>query len=123
MAAVLDYVQVAVWEIVKILVLRRVKTIAKELVKRVALHVPVLVLVVVLAVRAVAKVLALVAVRIVVSKNVNQVVTMLAWVVRVLMPVRDVLIANVVIIQGDYYVSRWICRAQRISSKSKRCYF
>ena len=48
---------------------------------------------------------------------------MLAWVVRVLMPVRDVLIANVVIIQGDYYVSRWICRAQRISSKSKRCYF
>ena len=116
--AVLDCVQVAVWEIVKILVQRLARTIVRELVKQVALHVLVLVLVVVLVVRVVAKALALAVVKIVVFKNVNQVVMMLAWAVKVLMQVRVAIIANAVIIQGDLYVSRWICRAQRISSKS-----
>lgn len=116
--AVLGYVQADVWAIVKILVLRLVKTIARELVKQVVLHVPALVLAVVLAVRVAVKVLVLAVVKIVVSKNVNQVVMMLVWVAKVLMQVRVVLIANVVIIQGDLYVSRWICYAQGISSKS-----
>ena len=116
--AVLDCVQVAVWEIVKILVQRLARTIARELAKQVALHALVLVLVVVLAVRVVAKALALAVVKIVVFKNVNQVVMMVVWVAKVLMQVRVVLVANVVIIQGDLYVSRWICRAQGISAKS-----
>lgn len=116
--AVLGYVQADVWVIVKILVLRLVKTIARELVKQVVLHVPALVLAVVLAVRVAVKVLVLAVVKIVVSKNVNQVVMMLVWAAKVLMQVRVALIANVVIIQGDLYVSRWICRAQGISSKS-----
>ena len=111
MVAVLGCVQVAVWVIVKILVPQLVKTIVKGLVKQVVLHVPALVLAVVLAVRVVAKALALAVAKIVVFKNVNQVVMTLVWVAKVLMQVRVVLIANVVIIQGDLYVSRWICRA------------
>ncbi|CRH59160.1 Uncharacterised protein [Chlamydia trachomatis] len=113
-----DCVQAVVWVIVKILVLRLVKTIVKGLVKQVVLHAPVLVLAVVLAVRVVAKALALAVAKIVVFKNVNQVVMTLVWVAKVLMQVRVALIANVVIIQGDLYVSRWICCAQGISSKS-----
>lgn len=118
MVAVLDYVQADVWVIVKILVPRLVRMIARELVKQVVLHVPALVLAVVLAVREVAEALALAVVKIAVFKNVNQVVMMVVWVAKVLMQVRVVLVANVVIIQGDLYVSRWICRAQGISSKS-----
>ena len=116
--AVLGCVQADVWVIVKILVLRLAKTIVRGLVKQVVLHVLALVLAVVLAVREVAEALALAAVKIVVFKNVNQVVMMVVWVAKVLMQVRVVLVANVVIIQGDLYVSRWICRAQGISSKS-----
>ena len=118
MAVVLGCVQADVWVIVKILVLRLVKTIARGLVKQVVLHVQALVPAVVLAVRVVAEALALAVVKIVAFKNVNQVVMMLVWVVKVLMQVRVVLVANVVIIQGDLYVSRWICCAQGISSKS-----
>ena len=118
MVAALDCAQVAAWVIVKILALWLVKTTVKGLAKQVVLHAPVLVLVVVLVARVVAKVLVQEAVKIVVFKNVNQVVMMLVWVAKVPMRVRVALIANVVIIQGDLYVSRWICHAQRISSKS-----
>ena len=118
MAVVLDYAQVAAWEIVKILVQQLVRMIAKVLVKLAVLHALVLVLAAALAVRVVAKVLVLEAVKIAVSKSVNQVAMTLVWAAKVLMQARVALIANAGIIQGDLYVSRWICCTQGIFSKS-----
>ena len=121
-AAVLVCAQVVAWVIVKILVLRLARMTVRELVKQDVLLVQELVLAVVLVVKVVVRVLVPVAVKIVVSKSANQVVMMPAWDAKASTPVKVVPTVNAVIILGDYYVSRWICCAQRISSKGKRCY-
>ena len=110
-AVVLVCARVAVWVIVKIPVLRLARTTARGLVKRDVLLVQELVLVVVLVAKVVVKVLVLVAVKIAVCRNVNQAVMTLVWDAKVSTLVKVVLIVSAVIILGDYYVSRWICRA------------
>ena len=85
--------------------------IAKVLVKLAVLHALVLVLAAALAVRVVAKVLVQEAVKIAVSKSVNQVAMTLVWAAKVLMQARVALIVNaelsrVIYMYQDGYVVR-----------------